>query len=76
LRGRHFHHSKVEKFFVLNGKAKFVMRNLITNKVIKIFSNSTSPMVIESIPGCTHYIKNIGKVDLIVLEFPYLHLMK
>ena len=67
LRGRHFHHSKVEKFFVLNGKAKFVMRNLITNKVIKIFSNSTSPMVIESIPGCTHYIKNIGKADLIVL---------
>jgi UDP-2-acetamido-2,6-beta-L-arabino-hexul-4-ose reductase len=67
LRGKHFHHSKVEKFFVLNGRAKFVMRDLITNKVIKIFCSSKSPMAIESVPGCTHYIQNIGKEDLTVL---------
>ena len=66
-RGKHFHHSKVEKFFVINGRAKFYMRNISTNKEIVYILNSRIPEVIESLPGHTHYIKNIGKVDLIVL---------
>jgi UDP-2-acetamido-2,6-beta-L-arabino-hexul-4-ose reductase len=66
-RGQHFHHTKVEKFFVVKGKAKFYMRNLLTNKIINHILNSETPKVIESLPGYTHYIKNIGKEDLIVL---------
>ena len=32
IRGHHFHHSKVEKFLVVKGKAKFVMQSIYEKK--------------------------------------------
>ena len=66
-RGRHFHHTKVEKFLVVKGSAKFNLRNMATNESVEFRLSHKNPKVVESIPGWTHYIKNIGKDDLVVL---------
>ena len=65
-RGHHYHDSKVEKFFVVRGFARFEMINLINNKKISFLLNHNQPKVIESIPGYIHKIKNIGKSEAIV----------
>jgi UDP-2-acetamido-2,6-beta-L-arabino-hexul-4-ose reductase len=66
-RGFHFHNSKVEKFVVLLGTAKFVMQDISSNKKFIKILNYKTPEVLETIPGYTHYIKNIGKSELSVL---------
>ena len=66
-RGKHFHHTKVEKFLVVKGSAKFYLRNMATNESAEFKLDHKNPKVIESIPGWTHYIKNTGKDDLVVL---------
>ena len=66
-RGSHYHHSKSEKFLVVQGSAKFGFRHLITNQYYEKYSNSDDPEVIETIPGWAHDITNIGSNELIVL---------
>ena len=67
IRGHHFHHSKVEKFLVLKGSAKFKMQNISNNKLFELDLKGSLPKVVETIPGWQHYIKNVGSKDLIVL---------
>jgi len=67
IRGHHFHHSKVEKFFVLKGRAQFNMRDISSNKKVQFNLSGNKPTVVESVPGWEHYIKNQGNEDLIVL---------
>jgi UDP-2-acetamido-2,6-beta-L-arabino-hexul-4-ose reductase len=59
-RGGHFHNTKVEKFFVVSGKAKFEMLNFFNNKKYEFFLDEKNPRVVESIPGMPHTITNIG----------------
>ena len=65
-RGGHYHHTKSEKFLVLKGKAKFKFRNLQSGQLEEIYTSDKEPTIVESIPGWSHDIKNIGKDDLIV----------
>ena len=67
IRGHHFHHSKVEKFLVLQGKASFFMKDISRNKILSFAMSGKFPKVVESVPGYQHYIKNIGTNELIVL---------
>jgi len=67
IRGHHFHHSKVEKFLVLKGKAKFNLKDISKNKNINFKLDGSNPKIVESIPGHQHYIENIGKEELLVL---------
>ncbi len=67
IRGHHFHHSKVEKFLVIKGKAQFILQSIYDKKKIKLVLKDSAPKVVESIPGWIHYIKNIGNSDLLVL---------
>lgn len=66
-RGGHYHHSKNEKFLVVQGNAKFGFRHLITDESFEKYSNGTDPEVVETIPGWAHDITNIGSEELIVL---------
>jgi len=66
-RGFHFHHSKVEKFLVVKGVANFYSQDLVTKKKIKKKLVDQKPEIIESLPGQTHYIKNIGNQELMVV---------
>ncbi|EMJ96560.1 NAD dependent epimerase/dehydratase family protein [Leptospira alstonii serovar Pingchang str. 80-412] len=66
-RGEHYHHSKIEKFLVLTGKAKFRFRHILTNEYFEILTQPESPQIVESIPGWTHDITNIGRDEMIVM---------
>jgi len=66
-RGCHFHHSKNEKFILVNGKARIRYRNLITNDTHEIIVDDSNSTVAETIPGWVHDITNIGNEKLIVL---------
>lgn len=66
-RGGHYHHTKSEKFLVLQGIAKFGFRNIITNEVYELIVDGLSPKIVETIPGWTHDITNTGKNELIVM---------
>jgi len=66
-RGGHYHHSKTEKFLVVKGKAKFGFRHLITDETYEIISTSKELKVVETVPGWSHDITNIGTEEIIVM---------
>jgi len=66
-RGGHYHHSKSEKFLVIKGKALFRCRHLLTNEFIEIRTSGSTPQVVDSIPGWTHDITNIGDDEMVVM---------
>lgn len=66
-RGGHYHHSKTEKFLVLQGKAKFRFRHMYTNEYYEQTVEANTSTVVETIPGWTHDITNIGEDVMIVM---------
>ena len=66
-RGGHYHHSKTEKFLVVKGKAKFGFRHIISDKSYEIITSSDELKIVETVPGWSHDITNIGKEDIIVM---------
>ena len=66
-RGSHYHHSKTEKFLVVQGEALFTFRNLFTNETYEIRTSGTKPEIVETIPGWVHAITNTGQTELIAL---------
>lgn len=66
-RGGHYHHSKNEKFLVIKGKARFGFRHILTNEKYEIFTNGEHPEVVETVPGWTHDITNVGESEMIVM---------
>jgi len=67
VRGQHFHRTKNEKFLVINGKCEFVFKNNKNKRIYKEIVNENQFKVIQTIPGYSHKIKNIGKDTLKVL---------
>lgn len=66
-RGEHYHHTKTEKFLVIQGKARFRFRHVLTNEVHEIYTNGDVPQVVETIPGWAHDITNVGDVEMLVM---------
>lgn len=66
-RGSHFHHSKTEKFLIIQGKARFRFRNMATDESVELTVSGEKPQIVESIPGWAHDISNIGDRELIVM---------
>lgn len=66
-RGGHYHHTKTEKFLVIKGKARYCFRHLLTNERFEIISTGDQPMVVETIPGWTHDITNVGEEEMVVM---------
>ena len=66
-RGGHYHHTKTEKFLVIKGSAKYRFRNLASGELVEIDSTGEKPTVVETIPGWTHDITNVGNDELIVM---------
>ena len=67
VRGNHYHHTKVEKFVVVTGKALIKFRHILEDKVISYEISGKDYKVVDIPPGFTHSIKNIGKEEMIVL---------
>jgi UDP-2-acetamido-2,6-beta-L-arabino-hexul-4-ose reductase len=66
-RGGHYHHSKTEKFLVLNGKARFGFRHILTGETYDLVTTGTEARVVETIPGWAHDITNIGEDTMVVM---------
>ncbi len=66
-RGRHYHHTKSEKFVVVKGEALFKFKNVQTGESFEIETRKEKYQVVETIPGWAHSIKNVGNEEMIVL---------
>jgi UDP-2-acetamido-2,6-beta-L-arabino-hexul-4-ose reductase len=66
-RGGHYHHTKTEKFLVIKGHAQFGFRHLITNEVHHLEIHGDRPQIVETVPGWTHDITNIGYDEMVVM---------
>jgi UDP-2-acetamido-2,6-beta-L-arabino-hexul-4-ose reductase len=66
-RGGHYHHTKTEKFLVIKGHARFGFRHMLTNEVHHIETHGDKPQVVETVPGWTHDITNIGADEMVVM---------
>jgi len=66
-RGGHYHHSKTEKFLVIKGKACFRFRHIVSGEFHECFTDGDKPEIVETVPGWTHDITNIGEDEMIVM---------
>ena len=66
-RGGHYHHTKTEKFLVVKGKARFGFRHVVTEERIEVHTCGDKPQVVETVPGWTHDITNVGDEEMIVM---------
>lgn len=66
-RGQHYHHTKTEKFLVLRGIARFGFRHILTGETHDIVCRGGEPRVVETVPGWTHDITNIGTEEMVVM---------
>lgn len=66
-RGGHYHHSKTEKFLVVQGKARFRFRHIVSGETHELVTEAGKPEIVESIPGWAHDITNVGDGELAVM---------
>jgi UDP-2-acetamido-2,6-beta-L-arabino-hexul-4-ose reductase len=66
-RGGHYHHSKTEKFLVVQGEARFGFRHVATDETHEIITTSKEYKIVETVPGWSHDITNIGAGEMIVM---------
>lgn len=64
-RGNHFHTRKIERFIVLQGKAKIYLRKIGSNMVHEFLLDGDKPSFVDMPIWYTHKITNIGKGQLI-----------
>lgn len=66
-RGGHYHHSKTEKFLVIQGDARFCFKHIISGETSQIKVSGKELKIVETVPGWAHDITNEGNQDLIAL---------
>lgn len=66
-RGGHYHHTKVEKFVVVQGQAVIRFRKIDGDQVIEYPVSEEKIEIVDIPPGYTHEITNVGEADVITL---------
>lgn len=66
-RGGHYHHTKTEKFLVIKGQARFKFRHMQTCEDYELVTCGERAEIVETVPGWTHDITNIGTEEMIVM---------
>lgn len=66
-RGGHYHHSKTEKFLVIKGHAHFKFRHMLTGESFELTTSGDQAQVVETVPGWTHDVTNIGTDEMVVM---------
>ena len=66
-RGGHYHHSKTEKFLVSKGQARFKFRHMQTGQTHELVTSGEKSEIVETVPGWTHDITNIGADEMVVM---------
>ncbi len=66
-RGGHYHHTKTEKFLVIRGNARFGFRHIENGETYELHTSGDKPVIVETVPGWTHDVTNVGEDELIVM---------
>lgn len=66
-RGNHYHHTKAEKFWVLNGRGVIRLKPLLGGETTEFKVSGKDHTVIDIPPGWTHSIENVSNEELLVL---------
>jgi len=66
-RGDHYHHTKTEKFLVLQGTAVIRFRHITEKEILEYHVRGEDYRVVDIPPGYTHHIENIGQDELVTL---------
>lgn len=66
-RGDHYHHTKTEKFLVLEGEAVIRFRHIEGDEILEYPVSGEKYQVVDIPPGYTHSIENVGKEELVTL---------
>jgi UDP-2-acetamido-2,6-beta-L-arabino-hexul-4-ose reductase len=66
-RGNHYHHTKTEKFLVIQGEAVIRFRSIRGGEVIEHSIRGEELKVVDIPTGYTHEIENTGSTDLLTL---------
>lgn len=66
-RGGHYHHTKTEKFLVIKGEARFKFRHMQTGETHELHTSGAKAEIVETVPGWTHDITNIGNDEMVVM---------
>ncbi len=66
-RGNHFHHSKAEKFMVVQGEGVIRLRQIHGDRVLEFRCRAEDYRVVDIAPGYTHSIENVGPAEMVTL---------
>lgn len=66
-RGNHFHHTKTEKFVVIQGEGLIRFRKVDEENILEYRVSGSKPSVVDIPPGYTHSITNVGTDVMITL---------
>lgn len=66
-RGNHYHHTKTEKFLVVEGEGIIRMRHIESPEVVDYRVRGEECQVIDIPPGYTHSIENVGGREMVTL---------
>ncbi len=66
-RGNHYHHTKTEKFLVVEGEAIVRFRHVLSGDVIEYPVRGEDFKVVDIPTGYTHSIENVGAGELVTL---------
>jgi UDP-2-acetamido-2,6-beta-L-arabino-hexul-4-ose reductase len=66
-RGNHYHHTKTEKFLVVEGDGLIRMRAIEGGSVTEYSVTGSAYQVIDIPPGFTHSITNVGAGEMVTL---------
>lgn len=66
-KGNHWHHTKNEKFLVVNGKGVIRFRKVDGTEVIEYFVSGEKLEIVDIPVGYTHNIENLGDSDMVTV---------
>ena len=66
VRGNHYHHTKMERFIVIKGKAKISFKSIINDDKYSFIVDDNEIKIITIPVGYTHNIENIGDGEMIL----------
>lgn len=66
VRGNHYHHTKLERFIVIKGKAKIGFTSIIDGTSHEFIVDDSNIQIVTIPVGYTHNIENIGDDEMIL----------
>lgn len=67
VRGNHYHHTKLERFIVVKGKAKISFSSVINDDKYSFVVDENDIKIVTIPVGYTHNIENIGDDEMILI---------